>query len=84
MKHYDYGSLLLEAGQLDEAVKEFRAALAIAPDSVETHNNLGIALGSQGKLDEAIEQFRAALAIRPNFAETKRNLEMAQRQRAAK
>ena len=73
---YDFGSVLLEAGQLDEAIKEFRAALATAP-SAETMNNLGIALGSQGKLDDAIDQFQHALKLRPGFADAQKNLTMA-------
>jgi tetratricopeptide (TPR) repeat protein len=68
---------LLESGQLDEAIKEFRASLAIAPASPEALNNLGIALGSQGKLEEAIAQFQRALKLRPGFPDAERNLAMA-------
>jgi len=73
--------VLLEAGQLDEAIKEFRAALAITPTSAETLNNLGIALGSQGKIDDAIAEFQLALKLRPGFPDAQKNLAMALRAR---
>ena len=65
--HYDFGSVLLEAGRLDEAINEFRAALAIDAGIGRGPNNLGIALGSQGKLDEAIAEFQPALKLQPGF-----------------
>jgi tetratricopeptide (TPR) repeat protein len=67
--------------QLDEAVEQFRATLRLMPDSVEAHNNLGIALASQGKLDEAIDHFQQALTRDPEFADARRNLTAARRQR---
>ena len=71
---YQHATDLLEQQQFKEAVDEFRAALQLMPDSVEAHNNLGIALASQGKLDEAIEEFKRALAVQPDFEDAKRNL----------
>ena len=46
--HYDLGSLFLELDRTEEAIAEFRASLKLAPDSAQTHNNLGIALGDPG------------------------------------
>lgn len=71
------GAALLESGKPHEAAEELRAALALLPNSVETHNNLGIALASQGKLDEAIAHFHRALELRPGFEDARRNLETA-------
>jgi len=34
--HYDLATLLVEAGRLPEAVDEFRTALALMPDSVDS------------------------------------------------
>jgi tetratricopeptide (TPR) repeat protein len=75
--HYDLGSLFLELDRIEEAIAEFRAALTMAPDSVQTHNNLGIALGIQGRLDDAIGHFQRALAIQPDFEDARRNLALA-------
>jgi tetratricopeptide (TPR) repeat protein len=79
--HYDLGSLLLELQRPGAAIVEFRAALQAAPRSVQTHNNLGIALGIQGRIDEAIAEFEQALAIDPAFEDARRNLSMARAQK---
>ena len=75
--HYDLGNLFLELDRTEEAIAAFRAALKLAPRSVEAHNNLGIALGIQGRLDEAIDHFQQALAIKPDFEDARRNLTLA-------
>jgi tetratricopeptide (TPR) repeat protein len=75
--HYDLGSLFLELDRTEEAIAAFRASLKLAPNSVEAHNNLGIALGIQGRLDEAIAHFRQALAIQPDFEDARKNLALA-------
>ena len=80
--HYDLGSLFLELDRTEEAIAEFRASLKLTPDSVQTHNNLGIALGIQGRLDEAIDHFQRALAIKPDFEDARRNLALAVAQKA--
>ena len=54
------------------------------PNSIEAHNNLGIALASQGKLDEAIDQFQQALTLDPEFPNARRNLTAALRERDVK
>jgi spermidine synthase len=71
---YQRATDLLEQRDYTEAVDEFLAALQLMPDSVEAHNNLGIALASQGKLDQAIDEFKRALAVQPDFEDAKRNL----------
>jgi tetratricopeptide (TPR) repeat protein len=79
---YDLGSLFLELDRTEEAIAAFRASLKQAPQSAQTHNNLGIALGIQGRLDEAIDHFEQALKIQPGFADAERNLALARRARA--
>jgi spermidine synthase len=71
---YQRATDLLEQRDYTEAVDEFLAALQLMPESVEAHNNLGIALASQGKLEQAIDEFRRALAVQPDFEDAKRNL----------
>lgn len=63
------GDECLKAGSVDEAVKNYRQALAIDPRFAEAHNVLGDALREQGKLSEAARCYRAALEYAPNLAE---------------
>ena len=76
---FELGVRLFREGLVDDAIREFRAALAIHPGMVEAHNNLGIALGSKGNVNEAAAEFRRALALNPEFADARKNLEMALR-----
>jgi spermidine synthase len=79
VEKYERGTDLLVEQHYADAVNQFRAALTWNPDSVEAHNNLGIALASLGRMDEAVDQFRQALAIEPAFEDARRNLAMATR-----
>ena len=54
-------------GEIVEAIAHCRAALAIQPNYVEAHNNLGILLAQKGEAAEAIAQFRKALELRPDY-----------------
>jgi tetratricopeptide (TPR) repeat protein len=58
---------LRDNGRRDEAIAEFRAAIATKQDFPEAdwaHHNLGRVLRAQGRLDEAIAEFRAAIRLR--------------------
>ena len=59
------GVLLAQQGRLDEAIDQYRQALAIEPDSSGAHVNLGMALTRQQQFDEARDHFRRALEIDP-------------------
>jgi len=61
------GLLAHRAGRSDVAVELIRQAIALKPNSAETHSNLGIALKDQGQLDQAI-------ALKPDFTEAYYNL----------
>jgi Tfp pilus assembly protein PilF len=56
------------AGRLDDAVAHGRRAVALAPNDVTAHYNLGVALADRLDLDDAIAQLRAALARDPGHA----------------
>jgi protein O-mannosyl-transferase len=72
---YNYfGFLLVRTGRLDEAIANYRKALEINPNYVETHNNIGILLAQSGRTDEAIAHYRKALEINPNYVETHNNI----------
>jgi tetratricopeptide (TPR) repeat protein len=72
--HLGLGSLLLERGQVNEALAHYQKALALQPDNALNHYNLGIALGKKGQTDEAIGQFQEALRLKPDDADTRNNL----------
>jgi tetratricopeptide (TPR) repeat protein len=75
--HFNLGAAVKPRGRLDEAIAEYRKALAIKPDFVAALNNLGVALGQQGKFDEAAAQLRQAVQIDPAYASAHHNLGMA-------
>jgi Flp pilus assembly protein TadD len=61
----------------DEAIKEFREAIALDPDLADAHNNLGIALIAKDRVDEAIEAYREAIELDPENEDFTQNLEIA-------
>jgi tetratricopeptide (TPR) repeat protein len=69
----------LQAPQWDEAIRYYTAAVALRPENVMAHDNLGIALAQKGRLDEAIAEFREAIHLKPDYAETHYNLGVALR-----
>jgi tetratricopeptide (TPR) repeat protein len=54
------------AGQLDEAVRIYRALLEKFPDIPEIRSNLGAALAGQGRYAEAVIEYNRALALKPD------------------
>jgi protein O-mannosyl-transferase len=51
-----------------EAAEQFRAAIALEPDSAEAHADLGNCLQAEGLGDDARKEYGAALALNPRFA----------------
>jgi len=68
--HNNRGLIYLQEHRLENAIREFRAALTQSPDHAEAHHNLGVAHMQKCEWDEAIREFQAALRIIPNDAET--------------
>ena len=67
--HNKYGTELLKIDRLDEAGKQFSAALQINPLYPEAHKNKGRVLLEQGKYDEAIAVFSDLLRARADWAD---------------
>lgn len=65
---------LVQKGEVEQGILEYRQALEIKPDDVDVLNNLGNALVLMKKLDEAMAQFQAALKINPALAAVQVNL----------
>jgi tetratricopeptide (TPR) repeat protein len=71
------GRALAERGKIDEAVIQFRQALALDPGDELAHSNLGIALAlseDPAARDEAIDHFQSVLKIKPNDGLSHANL----------
>lgn len=67
--HYNLGVSLQRHNRVDEAEREYRAALALSTDQteiVQSHNNLGILYLTERKYSEALTELNAALALDPD------------------
>jgi tetratricopeptide (TPR) repeat protein len=72
--HYNLATALSVAGALDDAVREYEAALRLKPDYGSALNNLGSVLAAQGRLADAIGHFREAARLDPASVQAHRNL----------
>ena len=72
--HYNLALALTQAGRPEEAITEFRAAVALQPDAAVLHNELGIALAEVRRFPEAIAEFREAVRLKPDFEDAQANL----------
>ena len=63
----------------DLAIPEFRAIVALDPNSVDARGNLGVLLFFQGAYADAIPQLKAALKLRPTLWKIQAVLGMAER-----
>ena len=64
---------------MQAAIAEFRQALALDPDSAETHWHLGAALAEAGALKEAEEHLRTSVQLDPSNLEAAHDLESVER-----
>lgn len=89
--HTNFGMLLTDRGQLDDALSHFQAALEIRSSSAHPHYDLslalihgdiGNALARKGELDEAIVHLRKAVELQPDYADAHYNLGTALFQKA--
>ncbi|MFN8176631.1 MAG: tetratricopeptide repeat protein [bacterium] len=67
--HLNLGNALARTGRVDEAKKEYREVLRIAPDyEAAVRSNLGVIAAQQGDWTEAVRQFQECLSIEPSQA----------------
>jgi tetratricopeptide (TPR) repeat protein len=67
--HYDFANDLAHAGQLGDAMTQYRAALVLYPRFAQAHLNLGNALLREGQGAGAIGEYRQAAEDAPDNAE---------------
>ncbi len=74
------GCAFIEKGIWDEAEREFRKALKMAPDYPEAYSNLGLSLLYDGRAAEACEALQEAVRLLPGWHAAEANLALAYQQ----
>jgi O-antigen ligase/Tfp pilus assembly protein PilF len=74
---YELGEVLRSGGALPQATDAYAKDLENNPNSPETHNMLGAALGQQGKPAESAIQLREAIRLSPGYGPAMLNLGIA-------
>jgi protein O-mannosyl-transferase len=72
--HNNLGRALLKIDRLDDAIEEFRRAIALQPNHAFAHFNLGVTFLSRDQWKQAEPHFRAALAADPRYVDARTNL----------
>ena len=67
----------MKQGRNDEAIRAYKRALQLTPNSVEALNKLGDAYYYSGRFGEAIDAYKQAARIRPEQPEAYYNLALA-------
>lgn len=68
------GDHAYQAGRMEEAIDEYRAALRLDEKDVNVHNSLGVCLAQTGDVDAARASFETSLALDPKEAMAAYNL----------
>jgi tetratricopeptide (TPR) repeat protein len=74
---YNYGAELQQRARRDEAMAEYRAALALDPDGVAAWVNVGLIHSQRGERERAIEAWERAVALDPLRSRAHWNLGLA-------
>ncbi|CAA6604341.1 TPR repeat-containing protein [Rhodospirillaceae bacterium LM-1] len=77
--HTAYAGLLAGQGQIDAAIAQFEAAVALDPKNPQAWNNLSGPLKLRGRLKESVAALKKAVALAPGNALIHNNLALALR-----
>src|SRR5439155_9331712 len=75
--HFNLGNMLMQLGNIPEAIAHYREALRLQPDLLPARFNLATALLGAGNLQEAIRHYQQALELRPDLAQAHYKLAVA-------
>jgi tetratricopeptide (TPR) repeat protein len=64
--HFQLGTLLRQAGQLDQAIHDLKKSIDLAPHFIDAYMEIGEALRQRRQHQQAIEIFKQAIEIAPN------------------
>ncbi|HZW89744.1 MAG TPA: tetratricopeptide repeat protein, partial [Myxococcaceae bacterium] len=73
-EHNSRGIELADRGWLDEAIREFRKAIDLDPDSAHAHDNLATVYAEKKLYREALSEYLTALKLEPDSATAHYNL----------
>lgn len=77
LPHYCLGTVYGLQGRIDEAIEEYRKALALDPNLAHAHNELGRLYLRQGRLPDAVASLQRAVALDSTLAAARYNLSTA-------
>ncbi len=77
MAYNNRGEAFERMGRMDEAVEDYRKAVAIAPNATVSYYHLGEAFMRKGQYDEAIKEYKRVVSLDPNFTAAYFNLGVA-------
>jgi tetratricopeptide (TPR) repeat protein len=77
LAHAYYSEILVDSfysgtgavGAIEKAIEESKVAIALAPDTLETHRARGYVLEATGNYEEAIREYEVAIAINANVSD---------------
>lgn len=69
LAHNNFGVMLSDRGELDDAIAHFQKVLEMQPDDPDGHDNFGNALLKKGDVDGAIFHYQEALKAAPYRAD---------------
>jgi Flp pilus assembly protein TadD len=73
-EHNSRGIELADRGWLDEAVKEFKKAIELDPNSAHAHDNLATVYAEKKQFRDALEEYLTAIKLEPESATAHYNL----------
>lgn len=76
-KQFDVAAALVNKGQYEAAIPEWKRALDMQPDDAGAHFNFGETLLRAGSVEEGISQLEESIRLNPHFAEAHNNLGVA-------
>ena len=73
-KHYKNATAYHDVGEFEQAISEYRKAIALHPNSPIIYNRLGVAYAELKQYDAALDAYQRALALSPMTTELHYNV----------